>query len=168
MRFTTLSNYHLIDWWCDVDSCLFTCWFDSRILLHQFDTGNRYYKQTDYPSVLVTPTISSGSWNIFKKERLTEKERREFWMLFCLRGRKFLTLEKELFLWETGGMQINHKRNFIQDSCQILSFHFKSTFHWPSIASLLHYTENAYFSRISFSLDHFSVSWDITIQYFFI
>ena len=28
MRFTTLSNYYLIDWWCDVDFCLFPCWFD--------------------------------------------------------------------------------------------------------------------------------------------
>ena len=29
MRFTTLSNYHLIDWWCDVSFCLFTWWFGS-------------------------------------------------------------------------------------------------------------------------------------------
>ena len=30
MRFTTLSNYYLIDWWCNVDFRLFTCWFDFR------------------------------------------------------------------------------------------------------------------------------------------
>ena len=123
--------------------------------LQQFDTGNRHYMQTDYPSVLVTPTISSGSWNIFKKERLTEKERREVWMLFCPGGRKLLTLEKELFLWETRGMQINHKRNFIQDnSCQILSFHFKSTFHWPfqvyCITQKMHISQELAFLWITF------------------
>ena len=42
MRFTALSNYHLIDWWCDIDFCLFTRWFDSRFLLQQFDMGNRW------------------------------------------------------------------------------------------------------------------------------
>ena len=30
MRFTTLSNYYLIDWWCDVDFRLLACWFDFR------------------------------------------------------------------------------------------------------------------------------------------
>ena len=30
VRFTTLSNYYLIDWWCNVDFCLFACWFDFR------------------------------------------------------------------------------------------------------------------------------------------
>ena len=30
MRLTTLSNYHLIDWWCDVNFCLFTWWYSSR------------------------------------------------------------------------------------------------------------------------------------------
>ena len=28
MRFTTLSNYYLIDWWCNADFRLFACWFD--------------------------------------------------------------------------------------------------------------------------------------------
>ena len=28
-RFTTLSNYYLIDWSCDVGFCLFTCWIAS-------------------------------------------------------------------------------------------------------------------------------------------
>ena len=30
MRFTTLSNYYFIDWWCDVDFRLFACWFNFR------------------------------------------------------------------------------------------------------------------------------------------
>ena len=66
MRFTTLSNYHLTDLGRDVILCLFIWWFDSRFLLQQFDAGNQwiwtsidnhplYYKQTDWPSVLVTP-----------------------------------------------------------------------------------------------------------------
>ena len=28
IRFTTLSNYYLIDWWCDIDLSLLACWFD--------------------------------------------------------------------------------------------------------------------------------------------
>ena len=38
MRFTTLSNYQLIDWWCGVYFCLFTWWIDSRFLLPQRKT----------------------------------------------------------------------------------------------------------------------------------
>ena len=30
MRFTTLSNYYLFDWWCNFDICLFACWIDFR------------------------------------------------------------------------------------------------------------------------------------------
>ena len=30
MAFTTLSNYYLIDWWCNFDFCLFACWIDFR------------------------------------------------------------------------------------------------------------------------------------------
>ena len=30
MSVTTLSNYHFIDWWCDIIFCLFTWWFDTR------------------------------------------------------------------------------------------------------------------------------------------
>ena len=33
--FTTLSNYHLIYWWCEVYFSLFTWWFDTRFLLQQ-------------------------------------------------------------------------------------------------------------------------------------
>ena len=42
MRFTTLLNYCLIDWWFGVDFCLFTYWFGSRFLLQLFDTRNRW------------------------------------------------------------------------------------------------------------------------------
>ena len=40
---TTLSNYHLIDWWCNVCISLFTWWFDTRFLLQQ----SRYGKPLD-------------------------------------------------------------------------------------------------------------------------
>ena len=30
MRFTTLSNYYLIDWWCNFEFCLFACWIEFR------------------------------------------------------------------------------------------------------------------------------------------
>ena len=59
MRFTTLSNYHLIDWWCDVDSCLFTCWFDSRILSTAIWHGkptlqaNRLSKCASHPNYFI-------------------------------------------------------------------------------------------------------------------
>ena len=56
--FTTLSNYHLIDWWCEVCFSLFTWWFDTRFLLQQSWYGKPvylnshrlsplYYKRTD-------------------------------------------------------------------------------------------------------------------------
>ena len=44
------------------------------------------------------------------------------------------------------------------------SLRVPSTDHFKSIALY----KNLYFSRISFSLDHSSVSWDITLLYFFI
>ena len=56
---TTLSNYHLIDWECDVNFfCLFTWWFDSSFFVTAVWDGKRvdtnsyrlssvYYKQTD-------------------------------------------------------------------------------------------------------------------------
>ena len=33
IRFTILLNYHLIDWWCNINFCLVAGWFDSRLLL---------------------------------------------------------------------------------------------------------------------------------------
>ena len=32
----------ILDWWCNANFCLFTWWFDSRMLLQQFEKGNRY------------------------------------------------------------------------------------------------------------------------------
>ena len=49
MRFITLLNYPLIDWWCNVIFCLFPWWFDSRVLLQQFDTWNQWTRtRIDY------------------------------------------------------------------------------------------------------------------------
>ena len=46
---TTLSHYYLIDRWCDIDFCLFICWFDSKFLLQLLDTGNRWSRtRIDY------------------------------------------------------------------------------------------------------------------------
>ena len=56
--FTTLLNYHLIDWWCDVCFSLCTWWFDTRFFLQQswygkpVDSNSHWlsplhYKQTD-------------------------------------------------------------------------------------------------------------------------
>ena len=42
MRFTTLSNYHFIDWWWNFGFRFFTCWFDSRFLLQLFEHWNRW------------------------------------------------------------------------------------------------------------------------------
>ena len=41
MRFTTLSNYYLIDWWCDIDFCLLACWILFRFCYSYFteETG---------------------------------------------------------------------------------------------------------------------------------
>ena len=52
MRFTTLSNYHLIDWWCEVCFSLFTWWFDTRLLLQQ----SWYGKQVYHPCITNEPT----------------------------------------------------------------------------------------------------------------
>ena len=54
MRSTTLSNYYVIDWWCEVSFCLFTWWFNTSFFYSNLDTGNwwtrlstLYYKRTD-------------------------------------------------------------------------------------------------------------------------
>ena len=49
-RITILS-----DWWYDVDFCLFTCWFDSRLLLLLFDTGNPWTRtRMDYHTCITS------------------------------------------------------------------------------------------------------------------
>ena len=42
MSLTTLSNYYLIEWWCDVDFCLFACWSDFRFCCNYltWETGD--------------------------------------------------------------------------------------------------------------------------------
>ena len=58
MRFTTLSNYYLIGWWCDVDFCLFACWFyftfcysymtwEKLVDSNSCRISSLYYNQTD-------------------------------------------------------------------------------------------------------------------------
>ena len=58
--FNILSNYYLIDWWCDVIFivCLFIWWFDSRFLLQQFDSGNQWTRtRINYqPCITSEPT----------------------------------------------------------------------------------------------------------------
>ena len=78
---TFRSNYYLIDWWCELDLCLFTCWPDSRILLQLFDAGNRWTQtRIDYyPCITSEPTnqlcCSYKYWseiNNYKKSRSLE------------------------------------------------------------------------------------------------
>ena len=56
--FTTLSNWHLIDWWCEVCFSLFTWWFDTKFFVtailykkpvhsNSHRLSPLYYKQTD-------------------------------------------------------------------------------------------------------------------------
>ena len=56
--FTTLSNYHLIDWWCEVCFSLLTWWFDTRFCYGSLDTGNRWPRTCiDYhPCITSKPT----------------------------------------------------------------------------------------------------------------
>ena len=59
MRFTTLSNYHLIDWL--IDNAMFVCLLDELILgfcCSDFDMGNRWvWTRIDYhPCITSEPT----------------------------------------------------------------------------------------------------------------
>ena len=58
MRFTTLSNHHLIDWWYNINFWLFTWWFDSSFFVTAIWNGKPvdsnshrqsplYYKRTN-------------------------------------------------------------------------------------------------------------------------
>ena len=55
---TTLLNYHLIDWWCDVNFCLFAWGFDSRFLLQQFEMRNLWTQSSInyHPCITSEPT----------------------------------------------------------------------------------------------------------------
>ena len=48
----------LIDWWCGVNFCLFTWRFDSKFLLQQFVTGNRWTRtrMNYHPCITSKPT----------------------------------------------------------------------------------------------------------------
>ena len=105
-----------------------------------------------------------------QKREVNRKRKVLFWKLFCLGKGQIIYLEEErLCLGEQDygdTIRVIYEINFIQGRCQRFSLHFKSTFHW-----LLHvysWQKKSYFSRINFSWDHFSVSWDITLLHFFI
>ena len=60
MRFTTLSNHYLTDWWCDVNLSLFASWLELRFCfsyltcekpvdLNSHRLSPLYYKRTDLP-----------------------------------------------------------------------------------------------------------------------
>ena len=52
--FTTLSNYHLIDWCCEVNFSLFTWWFDTKFLLQQSWYGKPVDSKSHWLSPLYT------------------------------------------------------------------------------------------------------------------
>ena len=92
MRFTTLTNYYLIDWWCNVDFHLFACWFDFRFCYSYFtwETGgfvrastiilalqaNRLTKCASHPNIFgyyfVGPYLRVEI--IFRKERTDSRK----------------------------------------------------------------------------------------------
>ena len=57
MRFTTLSNYHLSDWFM-MQICMITWWIDTRFLLHRFDIRNQWIwtRIAYHPCVTSKPT----------------------------------------------------------------------------------------------------------------
>ena len=84
---TFLSNYHFIDWLCEVCLSLFTWWFDTRFLLQQswykkpVDSNSYrllplYYKRTDQPSLPVhyfarrLVLVSNNLWMIVDYYRI--------------------------------------------------------------------------------------------------
>ena len=47
----------VIDWWCNV--CLFTWWIDTRLLLQQFDIGNRWiWTRIDYHTCITSESTN--------------------------------------------------------------------------------------------------------------
>ena len=93
MRFTTLLNYHLInwliDWWCNV--CLCTWWFNSGFVLQQFDTMIRWiWTRIDY-----YPCISSEPTNQVRYS--LHRLKRTWWYSFTkVITKGFLRLEVNL------------------------------------------------------------------------
>ena len=96
MRFTTLSNYYLIDWWCNIGFHLFACWFDFRFCYSYFtgETGerelastiilvlqaNRLTKCASHPNIFVCYFVDPDLRVeiIFGKERTAESEGIDF------------------------------------------------------------------------------------------
>ena len=64
-------------------------------------------------------------------------------------------------------IQTDYRMNFIQGCCQRFSLHFNSTLHW--LLQVYCITQKIHISQeLVFSLDHYSVSWDIILLCFFI
>ena len=108
-----------------------------------------------------------------RKRGTNRKKGEEFWKLFCLGGEQMNYLGDGRICLEDQRsrktIQINYKINFIQCSCQIVSLHFKMTFHrLLQIYCTKQKVSWENFSRLSFSLNYSSVSWDITLLYSFI
>ena len=66
MRFTTLWNYHLIDWWCDVNFCLFTWWFEYSSFVTAIWDG----KPVDSNSHRLSPLYYKHVWWINRSKVL--------------------------------------------------------------------------------------------------
>ena len=69
-EFTTLSNYHLIDWWCEVYFSLFTWWFDTRFLLQQSWYGKPVQSNSKLPSILGINSRFYQNQDEYHEERL--------------------------------------------------------------------------------------------------
>ena len=69
-EFTTLSNYHLIDWWCEVYFSLFTWWFDTRFLLQQSWYGKPVQSNSKLPSILGINSRFYQNQGEYHEERL--------------------------------------------------------------------------------------------------
>ena len=72
--FTTISNYHLIDWWSEVCFSLLTWWFDTRFLLQQ----SWHRKPVARTRIDYRPCITSEP----TKQRL-KMQSANFWYSFC-------------------------------------------------------------------------------------
>ena len=53
------TRLDLAPYWCDVDFCWLTCWFDCRFLLQQFDTGNLWIQTCIYYHSCITSKLTN-------------------------------------------------------------------------------------------------------------
>ena len=83
MRFTTLMNYHVVDWWCDVNFCFFTWWLDSRFYYSNLtrDTGGRKLSLTITLVLWANWLTKYSSHSIFTLPHKSEKcfKLKSFW-----------------------------------------------------------------------------------------